>query len=50
MSGIPHDLAQKTENVPKGAFFDNIRKNQKQGQLLTAFRQLLTLNNGIIYY
>ena len=26
MSGIPHDLAQKTENVPKWAFFDNIWK------------------------
>ena len=48
MSGIPHDLAQKTENVPKWAFFDNIWKNQKQGQLKAYFRQLLTLKMGMI--
>ena len=24
MYGSPHDLAQKTENVPKWAYFDNI--------------------------
>ena len=29
MSGIPHDLAQKTGNVPKWAFFDNIGKTPK---------------------
>ena len=38
MSGIPHDLALKTENVPKWAFFDNIWNKTKDTLVPSAAR------------